>query len=456
MKELPKDYALRTIGDGGKRIWMYPERPKGRFMRWRTLAHAVLLSLLLVLPWIDVGGHPGIHIDIPGRRIHFLGLTLFATDGSYLLFLFGFIVFSVFLFTALFGRAWCGWACPQTVFMETVIRPIERLVEGTPTQRRKLDKGPWNANKIVRKGIKLLLLLVISGALGTTFTAYFLGRDGVLEAQLHPSAHPAGTFTFLFLTAITFFDFAWFREQTCLVVCPYGRFQSVLLDANSLLVAYDEPRGEPRGKKTDPNAGDCVDCKRCLTVCPTGIDIRRGTQLECVQCMACIDACDDIMGKLGRKPGLIRFSTENAIAGEPTKIVRPRVVVYALGLVGVLVAFAVTLSHREPVELRLTRQPGVPYMSLPDGRVQNPMRLRIANKGTEARSFEVDVVSPPDLELVAPTPFVVGPDKVEHMPVFVLRQPWDGGPRTDFTLRIHDDKGFTKDVEGELMQGAGK
>lgn len=456
MEELPKDYALRTIGDGGKRIWMYPERPKGRFMRWRTAVHGLLVVLLLILPWIDINGHPGIHIDIPGRRLHLLGLTLFATDGSYLLFLFGFVVFSVFLFTALFGRAWCGWACPQTVFMETVIRPLERLVEGTPTQRRKLDKAPWTANKIVRKGLKLVVLLVVAGALGTTFTAYFLGRDGVLEAQMDPWAHPAGTFTFLFITAVTFFDFAWFREQTCLVVCPYGRFQSVLLDPNSLLVAYDEPRGEPRGKKSDPAAGDCVDCKRCLTVCPTGIDIRRGTQLECVQCMACIDACDDIMGKLGRDPGLIRFSTENAIAGQPTKILRPRVIAYALGLLGVLIAFGFTVSRRELVELRLTRQAGVPYMTLPDGRVQNPMRLRIANKGTEPRIFEVEVVEPPDVELIAPTPFKVGADSVEHLPVFVLRQPWDGGPRTAFTVRVSDDKGFSQDVEGELMQGAGK
>ncbi|MCA9705397.1 MAG: cytochrome c oxidase accessory protein CcoG [Myxococcales bacterium] len=456
MEELPKDYAVRTIGEGGRRIWMYPERPKGRFMRWRTLVHALLIGVLLAGPWIDVGGHPGIRIDIPGRRLHLMGLTLFATDGAYLLFLFGFIVFSVFLFTALFGRAWCGWSCPQTVFMETLVRPIERLVEGPPNQRRKLDRAPWTAGKVARKGLKLLLLLVVAGALGTTFTAYFLGRDGVLEAQLDPWAHPSGTFTFLFITALTFFDFAWFREQTCLVVCPYGRFQSVLLDPNSMLVAYDERRGEPRGKKSDPNAGDCVDCKRCLTVCPTGIDIRRGTQLECVQCMACIDACDDIMDKLGRKRGLIRFSTENAIAGKPSKILRTRVIAYALGLVGVLVAFGVTVRNREPVELALTRQPGIPYMALPDGRVQNPMRLRITNKGTEPRSFEVEVVEPDGLELVVPTPYVVEPDRVEHVPVFVLGQPSSGGPRTSFTLRVHDDHGFSEEVEGEFMQGAGK
>lgn len=456
MEELPKDYAVRTIGEGGKRIWMYPELPKGRFMRWRTAVHAGLILLLLVLPWIDINGHPGILIDIPSRRLHLLGLTLFATDGSYLLFLMGFIVFSVFLFTALFGRAWCGWTCPQTVFMETLIRPIERLVEGTPTQQRKLAKAPWTANKIIRRGTKYALLLAVAGALGTTFTAYFLGRDGVIEAQLDPWAHPAGTFTFVFLTAITFFDFAWFREQTCLVVCPYGRFQSVLLDPNSLLVAYDEKRGEPRGKKSDPNAGDCVDCKRCLTVCPTGIDIRRGTQLECVQCMACIDACDDIMGKLGRDPGLIRFSTENAIAGKPTKIVRPRVVAYAMGLLGVLIAFGIAIGNREPVELRLTRQPGIPYMALPDGRVQNPMRLRITNKGQESRSFEVEVVEPADLELVVPSPYVVEADKVEHVPLFVLRNPTGEAPRTPFTLRVHDDRGFSQEVEGEFMEGAGK
>lgn len=454
MQELPKDYALRTIGEGGQRIWMYPERPRGKWMRWRTLVHALLLLLLIAGPWVDINGHPGIHIDITSRRLHLLGLTLLPTDGAYLLFVFGFVVFAVFLFTALFGRAWCGWSCPQTVFMETLIRPLERLVEGTPTEQRKRDAAPWTADKVLRKGLKLSILLVISGALGTTFTAYFLGRDGVIEAQLDPWSHPAGTFTFVFLTAITFFDFAWFREQTCLVVCPYGRFQSVLLDPNSLLVAYDERRGEPRGKKGTAGAGDCVDCKRCLTVCPTGIDIRRGTQLECVQCMACIDACDDIMGKLGRKPGLIRFSTENAIAGQPTRIWRPRVIAYAVGLVGVILAFGLTVMDREPVELALTRQPGAPYMALPDGRVQNPMRLRISNKGEEPRAFEVEVVQPADLELVAPTPYVVAPDKVEHIPIFVLRRPRGGEPRIPFTLRVHDDHGFSQEIEGELMQGA--
>lgn len=455
MEELPKDHAVGTIGEGGKRVWVYPERPKGRFMRWRTAAHALLIVALLLGPWIDVGGHPGIHIDIPGRRIHLLGLSLFATDGAYLLFLVGFVVFAVFLFTALFGRAWCGWSCPQTVFMETLVRPLERLIEGSPAARRRLDKAPWTAGKVLRKGLKLLALLVVAGALGTTFTAYFLGRDGVVEAQLDPWSHPAGTFTFVFITAITFFDFAWFREQTCLVVCPYGRFQSVLLDPNSLLVAYDERRGEPRGKKGTAGAGDCVDCKRCVAVCPTGIDIRRGTQLECVQCMACIDACDDIMGKLGRERGLIRFSTENAIAGQPTRIWRPRVIAYALGMLGVLVALGITVRGREPVELRLTRQPGIPYMSLPDGRVQNPMRLRITNKDTEARAFEVEVVEPPDLELVAPLPYVVAADKVEHVPVFVLRAP-QGTPRVPFTLRVHDDHGFAQEVEGEFMEGAGR
>jgi len=456
MEELPKDYAVRTLGEGGNRIWQYPERPKGKFMRWRTLAHGLLILVLMVGPWIDIGGHPGIHIDIPDRRIHLLGLTLFATDGSYLLFFAGFMIFGVFLFTALFGRAWCGWSCPQTVFMESVVRPIETLVEGTPTQRRKRDRGPWTADKVIRKAIKLTLLLVVAGALGTTFTAYFLGREGVLEAQLDPLAHPAGTFTFVFITAIAFFDFAWFREQTCLVVCPYGRFQSVLLDPNSLLVAYDKPRGEPRGKKSDLGAGDCVDCKRCLTVCPTGIDIRRGTQLECVQCMACIDACDGIMDKLERPRGLIRFSTENAIASKPTKVLRPRVIAYALGLIGTMLAFGIAIYNREPVELALTRQPGIPYMALPDGRVQNPMRLRITNKDLESRSFEVEVLTPEGLELVAPAPFVVAADKVEHMPVFVLRQRKADDARTPFTLRVYDDHGFSGEVEGEFMQGAGK
>lgn len=443
-----------TIGQRGRRVWLYPKWFRGRFMTARTLAHAALVVLLLIGPWIDVGGNPAIRIDIPGRRIYFWGLQLFATDGSYLMVVFGTIVFAVFFFTALFGRAWCGWACPQTVFLESVIRPVERLIEGSPVAQRKLDEGPWNAEKLFKKGLKLGLYAVVCGALGTTAVAYFLGREGVMAAQTDPMAHPVGTAFFLAIAGLTFFDFAWFREQTCLVVCPYGRFQSVLLDANSLAVGYDATRGEPRGRKGTEGAGDCVDCKRCLHVCPTGIDIRNGSQMECVQCMACIDACDDVMERLHRPLGLIRFTSENGLERRPTRIVRPRVIAYGVGLVAMLVVGSFVMASHSPVEVAVSRQVGAPWAQLPDGRVQNAMQVRIANKGREKRAFTVAVESPPQGELITPiSPFPVEPGAVAHMPVFLVLPPGHGP--TPFSLRVEDDSGFQQTVPAKFLGPTG-
>jgi cytochrome c oxidase accessory protein FixG len=239
------------------------------------------------------------------------------------------------------------------------------------------------------------------------------------------------------------------------VVCPYGRFQSVLLDANSLAVVYDQKRGEPRGKKSAKGVGDCVDCKKCLNVCPTGADIRKGIQMECTQCMACIDACDSIMDKLGRDRGLIRLGSQNTIEGKPTRLVRPRVIAYALGFLGVLVLFTLVVSKRQPVELGVTRQMGAPYVTLPDGKIQNPMRMRISNKSKETRSFTLEVVDPPELKLIVPvTPFEVDGGKVAHMPFFAVLETKDiHGTKEPFTVRVTDDEGFSEDVKAEFMSG---
>lgn len=439
-----------TIGQRGRRVWLYPKWFRGRFLTARTLVHAALVVMLLVGPWIDIGGRPAIRIDVPGRRIYFWGLQLFATDGSYLLVVFGAVVFAVFFFTALFGRAWCGWTCPQTVFLESVIRPVERLIEGSPPEQRKLDEARWTASKLLRKTLKLGLYLTVCGAIGTTAVAYFLGREGVMQAQADPFSHPAGTAFFIAITLLTLFDFAWFREQTCLVVCPYGRFQSVLLDADSLAVGYDERRGEPRGRKGTARAGDCVDCKRCLHVCPTGIDIRNGTQMECVQCMACIDACDDVMDRLHRPRGLIRFTSENGLQGKPTRIVRARVVAYAVGLVATLAIGMFVFADHSPVELAVSRQVGPPWAELPDGRVQNSMQIRIANKSDARRHFTVSVISPPRGELITPiSPFEVPSGEVAHMPLFLVLP--SGHPAEPFRLRVHDELGFEETVEAKFL-----
>lgn len=464
--------TVTTIGEGGKRVWLYPTWLRGRMLTRRTIAHVVLLVLLLIGPWIDIGGHPATRIDIPGRRMYFWGATLMATDGAYMLFAAGIIVFSVFFFTALFGRAWCGWACPQTVFLESLIRPVERWIEGDASARRKLDAGPWTAAKIGKKALKYAFYLLVAGGVGTTFTAYFLGRDGVLEAQLDPFAHPGGTAVFLGISFLLLFDFAYFREQTCLVVCPYGRFQSVLLDADSLTVGYDERRGEPRGKASDPNAGDCVDCKACVRVCPTGIDIRKGVQMECIQCMACIDACDDIMAKLKRDPGLIRLDSGRRLVGQSSseslvgrqvplhevsfarRALRPRVVAYGVGLVAVFALLVFAILVRKPFGLDLHRMSGTaPYVTMADGRVQNALELRIQNRGDAARSFTVELIEQDGTQLLIPGgQLLVEAEATRQFPVFVLRPAALGGG--DVHLRVTDDQGYAQDIHIEFLAGS--
>ncbi len=448
---LADDDTVATIGDGGRRVWLYPLKVWGRYVTARTLFGWALFAVLLIAPWIDVGGHPAMMFDIPRRRFYLWGLTLFATDANYLLFLFGSFIFSVFLFTALLGRVWCGWACPQTVFLEGIIRPIEQLIEGPPSQRKRLDAAPWTVSKIWKKGLKLAAFLVVAGAISTTVVAYFIGREGIFEAQADPFSHPVATSIFIALTAVLMFDFTWFREQVCIVACPYGRFQSVLMDADSLTIAYDTGRGEPRGKPRDPNAGDCIDCKKCVQVCPTGIDIRKGVQMECINCTACIDACDSIMDKLGRERGLIRYTSENALATGQVRLLRPRVILYALVLVAIGTGFATALTLRQPVEIAMTRPPGEPFTVRPDGRLQNLMRLRIANKGAEPRTFTASVAAPEGGDLFAPVAeMTVGPDAVGQFPVLLIRNA-AGPQRTPFVIRVRGDGGFEGTVEATFI-----
>lgn len=478
--ELPEPIeGVTTIGRGGRRVWLYPKWIRGRKLTIRTAVHWLLIVLLLIGPWIDIGEHPATRIDIPGRRLHFWGMTFMATDGAYLLFFAGVVIFSVFLFTALYGRAWCGWSCPQTVFLESLIRPVERFIEGDASARRKLDEAPWTAGKLVKKLTKYGFYLVVAGGAGTTFAAYFLGRDGVLHAQLDPLSHPAGTLTFLAITGLLLFDFAYFREQVCLVVCPYGRLQSVLIDRDSLTVGYDVGRGEPRAKPAakakDPGLGDCVDCRACVAVCPTGIDIRKGAQMECVQCMACVDACDSIMAKLQRPSGLIRLDSERRLSrssGTPAsasgslsrsrvaeleqasfarRALRPRVIAYAVALTTVLGLAVFVVGGRQPVGLNLHRQAGAaPFVALPDARVQNSLELRIQNRDTELRHFSVELVHDDGTELLVPGgTLAVEPESTRQFPVFLVRQADMGGGTVE--LRITDDLGFSGVVEAEFI-----
>lgn len=443
--------TVTTIGDGGRRVWLYPLRVWGRHVTARTVFGWALFVVLLIGPWIEVGGHPAMRFDIPERRFYLWGLTLFATDANYLLFLFGTFIFSVFFFTALLGRVWCGWACPQTVFLEGIIRPIEQLIEGPPSQRKALDRAPWTVGKIGKKALKLTAFLVVAGAIATTVVAYFIGADGVLEAQADPFSHPVATAFFVAITGLLMFDFAWFREQTCVVACPYGRFQSVLMDPDSLTIAYDAGRGEPRGKPGKVGVGDCVDCHKCVVVCPTGIDIRKGVQMECINCMACIDACDSVMDKLGRPRGLVRFTSEKALATGKVRLVRPRVVAYGAVLIAIGIGLVTALSLRQPVELAITRPPGEPFVVRADGRLQNMVRLRISNKLDEAHTWRVTAADPGEGEVITPVSEMrVEGSSVQAFPVLLVR-PDPGAQATPFRLRVTGEGGFSETVEAVFL-----
>jgi cytochrome c oxidase accessory protein FixG len=351
--------------------------------------------IYLALPWIPVGGHPAVFLDIAGRRFHLFGFTLAFQDTWLMFFGITGLGFSLFFITALLGRVWCGWACPQTVFLEHVYRRVERWLEGDAVARRRLDAAPWSAAKVLRRGGKQTIFFVISAVIAHLFLAYYVSVPELWSMMsAAPGTHWA-SFVFVFVfTGILYFNFAWFREQLCIVICPYGRLQSVLIDDHSLVIGYDTPRGEPRGKAGMPGAGACVDCNRCVQVCPTGIDIRQGLQIECIGCSACIDACDEVMDKMKRPRGLVRYDSMTAFAGGRTRWVRARILVYAgLLAVGAIVA-AWALSTVRPANLGITRLTGAPYFVTAEA-VRNQFLVRLVNKRDTPARFVITLPDAP-------------------------------------------------------------
>jgi cytochrome c oxidase accessory protein FixG len=351
--------SIATINEEGKRNWIYPKKPKGKLYTARGITSIVYLILLFGLPFIKVNGEPLFLLNVLERKFILFGVIFWPQD--FILFGLGMLTFLVFivLFTVAFGRLFCGWACPQTVFMEMIFRKIEYWIEGDGNEQKKLAAQPWNGEKIKKKSLKWSIFYVISFIIANTFLAYIIGVDELFKIITEPVAqHTGGLVALLIFTTVFFFVFAWFREQACLIVCPYGRLQGVMLDKNSIVVAYDYVRGEPRHKLKKGETeefGDCVDCALCVKVCPTGIDIRNGTQLECVNCTACIDACDEVMEKVHRPKGLIRYDSEEGIKSKtPLKITR-RLAAYSAVLtllVGILVTLLVTRTEIETKVLR--------------------------------------------------------------------------------------------------------
>ena len=385
--------SVTTINEDGSRRFIHTARASGRFARWRTLLAAVLTAIYVALPWIQINGNPALFLDVAHRQFHYFGLTFVSQDIWLVFFVMSGVGFCLFFLTALLGRVWCGWACPQTIFLD-VARRIERWCEGDAPERRKLDASAWTFNKTVRRTAKHALYLLYSLILAHVLLSYFVSLPRLYAMMRHSPGENFASFAFVFLIAgALWFDLAWFREQFCIVLCPYGRLQAALIDSDSLGVGYDTKRGEPRGRK-GATTGDCVDCLRCVQVCPTGIDIRQGIQLECIGCTACIDACDSVMAKLDRKPGLIRYDSRNGFEGKRTRWVRPRTILY-IGL-AVLGAIALTLETRslKPATVSLTRVTGIPYV-VEGGVVRNQFLVRVLNKRNAPITFQLEIADGP-------------------------------------------------------------
>ncbi len=371
------------------REWVQPAQVSGRFHRIRRAVGVALIVFFVGTPWLRVAGLPAAQIDIPGRRLILAGTVFTPHDTWALALLLLVATLGLFLFTSLLGRVWCGWACPQTVWLEWLYRPLERLIEGPVHRRRRREKGPKNAAYWARKAIKVVAFAAVTWATTGVFFSWFVGG----RAMLHGELGRAGWGLFLLLFGAFLLDALWFREQLCHYACPYARFQGVLMDHNSLIVSYDAKRGDPPGKPRDPASGDCIDCNRCVDVCPSAIDIRQGDQLQCIACAGCVDACNEVMVKIGKPPNLIRYTTRRdapAAPGEARPVITRRTWVYVAAIVLMGSLLGVGLAERSEIAVQIARQSsGEMYRELPDGRVMNQFAIHITNKDTSSRAFDI-------------------------------------------------------------------
>lgn len=400
--------SVGTIDQKGKRKYIFPKKPKGWFTDRRTFASIVYLIIFFTLPWIKMNGEPFIMINVLKRKFIIFGQIFGPQD--FFIFALAMITFVVFiiLFTSIFGRVFCGWACPQTIFMEMVFRKIEYWIDGDSNKQQQLKAMSWNAFKIRKRITKIIVFYLISFIIANYFMAYLISMDEVMR-YVHEGilAHASTFVALLIFTSVFFFVYYWFREQVCIVVCPYGRLQGVLLDKNSIVVAYDYVRGEPRGKVSEQKTGDCIDCKACVRVCPTGIDIRNGTQLECINCTACIDACDEIMEAVDKPKQLIRYASENNIAKKEKLKITTRIKGYSFLLLAIASALFIMLATRDAVDITILRTQGMIYQSLPNGYIGNLYSARIFNK--THKDIEVSLSIPEDegsIEVIGKKPLI--------------------------------------------------
>ena len=378
--------SLATVDAKGKRKWIYAQRPKGRYYRARTIVSLIFFALFLSLPFIKYNGRPLFLFNIPEAKFIVFGKIFWPQD--FFIFGLGMVAFIIFivLFTAAFGRLFCGWVCPQTNFMEMLFRKVEYLIDGDAAKQRLMNSKAWTGEKVARKLFKHLVFFLLAFIIANFFLSYIIGMDELLKIMREPvSQHVGGFSAILIFSSIFYLVYAWFREQACTVVCPYGRLQSVLLDKNSMIVAYDYKRGEPRGKFkkqkiAELNTGDCIDCFQCVKVCPTGIDIRNGLQMDCVGCTACIDACDRMMDAIGKPQGLIRYASENGIAEGKQIRYTGRMKLYTGLLVVLIGVLTILLISRKDVDGTIVRAQGQLYQEVGTDSLSNLYTIRIVNK----------------------------------------------------------------------------
>ena len=441
---------------------IYPRQVKGRFARLRVIAVWVLLGLYYVLPWIDIAGKQSVLFDLPARKFYIFGFTFWPQDFVYLALLMITAGLSLFFFTALAGRLWCGYACPQTVWTETFIW-IERLIEGDRQKRMKLDKAPWSTEKILRKSGKQLAWILFAAWTGFTFVGFFSPIRELGHSILSLSLGPWETFWIIFYSVATYGNAGFLREQVCKYMCPYARFQSAMFDKDTLIISYDEERGEPRGgrrKKDDQKSkglGDCINCTLCVQVCPTGIDIRDGLQYECIACAACIDVCDQVMDKMGYEQGLVRYTTEHAVKHNQGHVIRPRIIVYGLLLLAIFSGTLWSMTHRVPLRADLIRDRNALYRELPGDVIENVYTLKITNMDNAPHRYELKVVDREQVEIDLDSPLDLGAEEVAAV-IVRLRLPKSAGKgvqNIDLELTAADDDSISREITAKAMMPLG-
>jgi cytochrome c oxidase accessory protein FixG len=448
---------LASVARDGRRKWVYARQPFGRLYRARTVLSWGLLAFLLLAPFVHVGGQPLMMLNVLERRFVLLGV-LFRPQDFYLVVLIGLTVLvTVVLSTVVFGRIWCGWLCPQTIFMEMLFRKLEYLIEGSAEQQLRRDRGPATRERFTRRAIKHAVFFALSFVIANVFLAWIIGAPALRAIVTDsPSRHLVGLAAITIFSFVFYMVFARFREQACVLACPYGRMLSALTDTRTITITYDWRRGEPRGRMTRAGAdsrGDCIDCHQCVTVCPTGIDIRNGIQLECINCTACIDACNGVMARIGRPPGLIRYTSHRKVAAQNTHGVSARVAAYSAVWLVLLSSAVLLLAMRRDLDVLVLRQPGTLYQTVTGGDLANFYNVQAFNRTGRSQAFTIEIAEPRGATVVTLGPFGdVGPYGLIESRLLV-RVPPDAlvGPSTPVRFLVRADNQVVQTIDSSFL-----